>query len=320
MKSPAEWIDRLRSQWQRPTLREQRLLNPSAWPLELMIGKPGAEQIASGSAQLKQHLQAWRQQHTGDVIWQDISYRCADAPVSVPVRWRLHHPSEWIAACNDTRIKRDYELLKALIAQVDQRFHGVLIRQLALLRERPLAEIEQVVEVALELRPGMAQGLPLRAIPVGADSKFLERNRALLVKLLEQRFPGEVSTQGLEAFLGATPGQDHWLLVAALAPGLLPFEQQRVRARELQHKALPARHILVVENIQCLHLLPPLDDAIAVLGAGLDLGWLQAEWLAQRHLAYWGDLDTWGLAMLGRARLAQSGITPLLMEKWVFEK
>jgi hypothetical protein len=101
---------------------------------------------------------------------------------------------------------------------------------------------------------------------------------------------------------------------------LLPFAQQRVRARELRDAPLPAERILLIENDRCLHLLPALPDTIAVLGSGLDLAWLCADWLRERRLAYWGDMDTWGLRMLARARTLQPHLVPLLMDQPLFER
>ncbi len=75
-------------------------------------------------------------------------------------------------------------------------------------------------------------------------------------------------------FLGAVSERDHWLLLMPLQSGIMPFEQLRVRASELQHRPLPTGHILVVENEQCLYQLPSLPDCIAVLGTGLNLGWV----------------------------------------------
>ncbi|MCW9089457.1 MAG: DUF2220 domain-containing protein, partial [Gammaproteobacteria bacterium] len=39
----------------------------------------------------------------------------------------------------------------------------------------------------------------------------------------------------------------------------------------------------------------------------------------ERRLAYWGDIDSWGLTMLARARRHQGAITPLLMGEDLFE-
>jgi hypothetical protein len=56
------------------------------------------------------------------------------------------------------------------------------------------------------------------------------------------------------------------------------------------------------------------------LGAGLDLQWLASPYLAGKQIAYWGDMDTWGLLMLARARLHQPAIKALLMEQVLFEQ
>jgi len=128
-----------------------------------------------------------------------------------------------------------------------------------------------------------------------------------------------VSELGLEAFLDALDESEHWLLVAALAPGLLPFVQQRVRAREIVSRPLPGTHLVIVENERCFYQLPSLPDTVAVLGAGLNLQWLSAAWLQNRRIAYWGDLDTWGLLMLSRARERQPHLESILMSRELFD-
>jgi len=40
----------------------------------------------------------------------------------------------------------------------------------------------------------------------------------------------------------------------------------------------------------------------------------------ERRLAYWGDLDTWGLFMLARARGFQTHLQALLMGRSVFDQ
>jgi hypothetical protein len=62
-----------------------------------------------------------------------------------------------------------------------------------------------------------------------------------------------------------------------------------------------------------------MPDTIAILGAGLNLGWLRAPWLQSRQVAYWGDIDTWGLAMLATARSHLAHLQALLMDSECFE-
>lgn len=331
MKSPAHLAQHLARQWQRADWRERHLLhNPHAWPLRLPIGQPGARSFHDGSADLRAHLQQWKavaEPGLGTVEWAQRAYRDGAAPIDVPTHWVLHKPSEALAAiarfggAEGAQAHAAHQALAAVLVGVDARFHRLLLRRLALWQGTPVEQVIAAARTALQLAPGCAEGKPLRALAVaGNDSKFFERHAALVTALLDERFGGEASRQGLAAFLGACGEDDHWLLVAPLAPGLLPFARQRVRTSELQAAPLPASRILLVENERCLHQLPqPLADTIAILGARLDLGWLAAPWLRERRVAYWGDLDTWGLHMLAVARSHLPHLQALLMDRATFD-
>lgn len=331
MKSPQQLAELLARQWQRANWREQRLLGGAgAWPLQLAIGAPGTRSFREDGAQLRQHLQQWRDIHTqgpGQVQWSQRQYRGGASAIDIPTHWLLRKPSDCIAAIfrlqasGHRDIHASYQALAAVLGAVDPVFHRLLVRRLALWRHLPDAQVVEAAHIALQLSPGCAQGKPLRALAVaGNDSKFFERNDSLLKALLDERFGAEASRQGLAPFLGASHEGEHWLLVAPLAEGLLPFRRMRITASELHGTALPAQRILLVENERCLHQLPtPVADTIAILGSGLDLGWLSAPWLQQRNVAYWGDLDTWGLAMLATARRHLPRLHALMMDRACFD-
>lgn len=331
MKSPSQLADQLVRQWQRGDWREQHLLrNREAWPLRLPIGEPGAASFRDDSAAVRQHLQQWRAvaaHGPGQVEWTARQYRGGATPIDVPTHWVLH-PSDCAAAfaqhadgSGGAQASADYRALTSVLPQVDARFHALLLRRLALWRHLDVAQVVTATRMALQLEPGCARGRPLRALALaGNDSKFFERHAALLTAVMDVRFEGEASRQGLTAFLDASPEGEHWVLVAPLAESLLPFRRQRVTTSELHTTALPAHRILLVENERCLHQLPlPVPDTIAVLGCGLNLAWLSAPWLQARDVAYWGDLDTWGLAMLARARTHLPGLHALLMDRPTFD-
>ena len=320
MKSPADLAARWARQWEVADNREQRLLSADAWPVALSIGRPTASEFAHQTDQVREHVQRWRAVTVGQVIWERVAFRAGSEPVEVPVQWVLDSPSEGVAACGIPDIRREFEFLGTLVAGAPAQFHSLLVRQRQLLLDKSVTEILKAIELSLILARGAAQGKPLRALSLcGVDSKFFERHRQLLVQLLDIRFDGEVSDTGLERFLDAAEDGQHWLLVVPLCEGLLPFAQMRVRASELTANALPGTHLLIVENERCVHQLPELANTVAVLGAGLDLEWVSGAWLGERHVAYWGDLDTWGLWMLAAARCRRPGLTPLLMSREVFE-
>lgn len=332
MKSPAALARQLARQWQQADWRERYLLNAQgAWPLRLTIGLPSAHHFQHDSAQLRQHVQQWRAvvaEELGEVQWESRSYRGGSQPVELPTHWLLPRPSAALAAivqycgAEGAQLRIEHQALAAVLAAVDARFHRLLLRRLALWRGTPVQVVIQAAHIALQLRPGCAHGLPLRALTVaGNDSKFFERHGALITALLDVLFDGAASRQGLVAFLGASAEDEHWLLVAPLAPGLLPFVRQRVPTTELARQPLPGTHVLLVENERCLHLLPQaLAGCVAILGAGLDLAWLaSAPWLQQRRVAYWGDIDTWGLHMLASARGHVPQLQALLMDRATFD-
>lgn len=332
MKSPQELAARLAQQWNGADWRERQLLcTTAAWPLTLSIGQPDPALFLNDVTALRSHLQQWRaveQQDLGRVQWQERRYRGSSDAIAVPTHWQLMKPSQCVAAVSHykapghAQVKSDYTRLSTLIAAVEHPgFRRLLVRRLVQWRDTPTDAVIAAARMALQLEPGCAQGKPLRALAVqGNDSKFFERHASLLTTLLDQRFDGEASRQGLTGFLGALPEDDHWLLIAPLAPRLLPFVRLRVRASELMTTPLPAHRILLVENERCLHQLPqPLPDTIAILGAGLNLGWLAAPWLQARNVAYWGDLDTWGLHMLAMARSHRPQLQALLMDRSTFD-
>lgn len=321
MYSPEELRKKLARQWDNPKLRAERLLLSGSWPLCLSIGKPSARIFAEQAQCVLQHVQLWRQVAVGRVEWEEVSYRASDGPVSMPLRWILNGPSEWINASADPVMSREFRLLEKVIEHVDPIFHPLLVSHRSLWRHKDPQDIISAARLACRLAPGCAKGLPLRLLSgQGVDTKFIENNISLLTRLLDVRFSGEVSEQGLTTFLGAFDESSHWVLVVPLSPGLLPFKKCRVTTAELAETTLAASRVLVVENEQCLHQLPALADTIAILGCGLDVQWLSSSVLDEKHIAYWGDMDSWGLLMLARARRCRPTLDVLLMNRALFEQ
>jgi len=321
VKTPEVLAAKLARQWTDAAIREIRLLSPETWPIKLPIGRPDPELLHADVAGVREHLERWRAVTVGEVTWVSSGYRATSEALDIPQYWQLHSPSQWIEACNDKSISSEYNRLGQIVNAIDPIFHPLIVRQRNQVMARSPEEVIRAAEVAMLLSPGYAGGLPLRALSIrGCDSKFFERNRNLLQQMLIQRF-GELAQKcTLEQFLGAQETGDHWLLVVPLDEDLLPFEQQRIRASELFNNVLPGTHVLIVENERCLYLLPGAPNTVAVLGSGLNLSWLKARWLQQRHVAYWGDIDTWGLLMLARARAACPTLQPLMMDMETFEQ
>jgi hypothetical protein len=322
MKSPAELRIVLRRQWEDATQREARLLcAKDAWPVVASIGRPSPKTLTTDIEAVKRHVLAWRQVRVGKVVWNAVRYRAAADAVEIPTHWRLQKPSEWLDACADVTMRQEFEALATIVEQTESQFHPLLVRRRSLWRGRPMAEVAQAARLAMALAPNCSAGRPLRMLSTGGiDTKFFERNAPLITALLDVRFDGEVSKIGLESFLGAFTEGDHWLLLLDLDGSLLPFKQMRVSSSDLRGTALPGDRLLIIENESSQHQLPSLSRTIAVLGAGFDLGWADADWLSKKKVAYWGDIDTWGLQCLARARKFIRHLDPLLMSSEIFAR
>lgn len=322
MKTPAELAVRWARQWENPDLRESRLLDEAAWPASLPIGRPTPSEIASAWHDVAARIRLWRDVSAGTVRWETATFRATRESIEVPARWEISSPAEWVGAANDRAIRSEYEMLLRILNGTDPIFHATLIRERALWRQKAQEDVVHAGRLCLQLAPGIAEGRPLRAVSLaGIDSKFFERHSSLIVRLLDLRFDGEASRQGLETFLDAWRETDHWLLLADLGtPPILPFPQLRVRATDLATTGLRAGALLIVENENCLHLLPrDLPGVVAVLGTGNDLGWLRSGWSQTTPIGYWGDIDTWGMTLLARARAHAAKLVPILMTREIFD-
>jgi hypothetical protein len=89
------------------------------------------------------------------------------------------------------------------------------------------------------------------------------------------------------------------------------------------------RSVFVTENYINFLAFPNVNDAIVVFGQGFDVGKLaQAPWLHDVPVHYWGDIDTYGFAILDHLRSLLPTVRSMLMdsetlirhqEQWVVE-
>lgn len=210
---------------------------------------------------------------------------------------------------------------RRIVNEIDPLFHSLLLRRRALWQSEPIQEVVLAASLAIQLSPQCANGRPLRTISFErTDTKFFERHEQLLTSLLDLRFDNEVSRMGLESFLGAFREDNHWLLIVDLDGSLLPFKKLRVRSSELLNSPLPGNRLVIIENETSQHQLPQLTGAVAVLGAGFDLSWTSGSWLKSKEVAYWGDIDTWGLRFLAKARMSLPNLEALLMTSEIYDQ
>lgn len=320
MKSPKQLRHRLIRDWGVTSMRVERLLD-GVFPIELNIGKPSAQSIANDTATVRKHIGQWKDVKEGQIEYIKVNYRATGEAITVPNKWVIQDAHEWLRATKDEEIQDEmHRIIKALNSS-SSLYHEIIVRKKHLWKKLSTNNLAKIIEVVGLLEQDCCKGIPLRAFSVaGIDTKFFEGYRTAIIHLLDAKFDNKVSAMGLETFLGAINESAHWVLLADLDGDILPFRSMRVQTSELLSNFCSAQHILIVENEQCLYTLPAMQNTIVVLGAGLDLTWTEADWLQQANVAYWGDIDTWGLVMLSQVRENIPSVTPLLMTKEIFQQ
>ena len=148
----------------------------------------------------------------------------------------------------------------------------------------------------------------------GLDSKFIEKNTAILTELLDFLLPESSIDQtivglkqhGFERRYGLKFDEplirlrllDNSLKSTALAPSdlSLPLSQ-------LSRWKPPCWRVFITENKTNGLSFPAVQDSLVIFGLGYGVDSLaEIAWLADCEIYYWGDIDTHGFSILSRLR------------------
>lgn len=312
-----------RLEWNNTTNLRGRLQGTRSFPISLPLKPPAAGEALMDIDHFHNWINAWRQwSKPSQVKWITRRYRVV-GDVEVPERLDIASVKELIEAIGPAAIRRSQiwaELMAPLLA-LDRNLYEVLIRQILVVEQMTHRAAQQMAKVLPQLRQGLGHGYYLRGLPVqGIDTKFLEGNAPLLTTLLDVIHNGALSRAGgLEAWLGCLPTPSNWLYIRPLCPDLRQqmggFSVLQIPLEQFLARPLPGRKVLVVENTKPGYALPELPNTVAIFGGGRNTQWRLAPWLAERDVAYWGDIDSWGLTILAEARQALPKLEALMMDR-----
>ena len=322
---PSDVVQELRRlEWDNASRLRDRLLGLRGFPISQPLKPPTASHALTDINHFHAWIEAWRRwPRQEQVVWITRQYRALGGQIEVPERVELDSVQALIEALGAEAVTRaqGWQARMQPLLTLDKNLYKTLIRQLQVLETLSIAEIERLSSVLPQLSRGMGEGRYLRALSVrGVDTKFLETHQALLSVLLDAQENGAVTAAGgLEAWLGCRATPSNWLYVRPLSEDVCRqmggFAILQLPLEQLLEQPLPGRRVLVVENSQAGYALPELPDTVAVFGGGRNTRWLKAPWLENRHLAYWGDLDTWGLRILAEARQVQPNLQAVMMDE-----
>lgn len=147
----------------------------------------------------------------------------------------------------------------------------------------------------------------------GVDTKLIERRRGVLAGMLGVPAGADAFTQSLGfARRPATVRLRFDPRVFGFPSG---FTEGVFRLDELDSAVSSASQALIIEN-EATYLAAPIPESGVVLwGKGYDAGNpASLRWLRDVPVAYWGDIDTHGFAILNRVRSRLPQVRSVLMD------
>ena len=207
----------------------------------------------------------------------------------------------------------------------------------AWLARKPLRALElagdwcRLLDVVTWLQDNPRPGIYIRQMHVpGAHSKFVEGHRGVLGELLDAGLPPEsidpdaTGTARFARRYGFLEKPAH-VRFRMLDPArnLLPAADDGERLQDLALDAASfatleadISRVFITENEINYLALPPMNDSMAVFGAGYGFESLdRTHWLSRCRLHYWGDIDTHGFAILDALRRRFGHVQSLLMDR-----
>ena len=201
------------------------------------------------------------------------------------------------------------------------------------LTKRPLRALElaedwsRLLDIIAWLRRHPRPGIYLRQVDIsGVHSKFIEGHRAVLGELLDRVLPHEAieaAASGIGGFcrrygfLDRPARQRFRILDPSLALFLTGTDQDITVTHETFARLdFPVERIFVTENEINFLAFPPATSSLVLFGGGYGFETLaEADWLRNRDIHYWGDLDTHGFAILDQLRKFFPHASSLLMDR-----
>ncbi|MEM7757883.1 MAG: DUF3322 domain-containing protein [Cyanobacteria bacterium P01_A01_bin.40] len=174
--------------------------------------------------------------------------------------------------------------------------------------------------------------LYLRELPIAIHTKFIEENKAIIASLLEVILPSEI--------IQVVDKKKKYIFEHKFS---LKYEEPLVRMRildkqikednnfpvfdlltpssEFEQIKLNAKNCFITENKMNFLTLPNLKDSFAIWGNRYSIQILKSvNWLCDRNIFYWGDIDPDGFKILSQFRSYFPQTISVMMNQYTYQK
>lgn len=324
--TPADLRAQVQRLWERGSLLAGLAGGEELFPRRLALKGPTSRELAERFAEVRDWIARLdgAAQHFR-LAWRSVNHR---------ILGENRVPAEvWIDSLEDALTlisrRRDAERFAAQVSLTRERCPELM----AWLVKRPLRALElaedwaRLLDIVAWLQHHPRPGIYLRQVDIpGVHSKFIEGHRPVLAELLDLALaPDRIDTAagGVGGFCRRYGFRDKPLRLRfrILDPNLALLPTGTDQDLAVTHDTfaslnLPVKRVFITENEINFLAFPLLSESLVLFGAGYGFDTLaEADWLRNREIHYWGDLDTHGFAILDQLRAHFPGAASFLMDR-----
>ncbi|MBK5937136.1 Wadjet anti-phage system protein JetD domain-containing protein [Halorhodospira halophila] len=328
----ADLRQQVQKRWDRGEILAARVSGNALFPLTLRLRRPGSRELADDFAAVRDWAQALAAADRGqrgygfELTWQTVNHR---------VHGRNTLPSGAVVPTEADALRlidrrRQAERFDALCGKTLAAFPELAdwLARYALTALEYADDWDRVLAVLEHFRAHPRPGVYLRQLDIpGVDTKFIEARRRLIMPLLDAVLPEDAvdrQVTGARRFaerygLRQEPPLVRFRLLDP-AQRIAGLSDLSVPAEEFQTLEPAVETVFITENKTNGLAFPECPGALVIFGLGYGLERLaEVPWLHRVRVAYWGDIDTHGFAILDRLRRVLPHAESLLMDRATLE-
>jgi hypothetical protein len=324
MQTPEALRARLRVAWSRN--RHDWLQGGGAWPKSFSTEPPTEAEAMAQWGVFDAWLAQWRKvakTTAGRLKEETRVWQKSLGTQSLPCLWCFDSAEDVAAELGEAnhwrRAKSRFDALTERFAPpAALRWRQVVSRHFDMLAEVDDADFGRICAVLDWLRQHPGTGFYPRQLPIaGIDSKWLEARRSVVAAWVAALRDGDVGDFHAITGLRAPPDRLRLrLLDPTLRQRLGGLADIEAPIDEMAALELGAGRVLIVENLYTGLAIEDRPDTVLFMGRGNAIeAFAQIPWLKDLPIDYWGDLDTYGMAILARLRGYLPQLRSILMDR-----
>ena len=295
------------------------------FPLEITFRKPSGKTLSQDYGKVRDwiallHNNSRAIKGSGYIVeYRNINHQQLGSQ-RIPARILFNSRDDWLGFISKVKAFRQFDELAGSTRRE-------LPELMPWLQLKPLKALElmeswpRLLKVCRYFQLNPKPGRYIRQLDIqGVDSKFIENNKGVLSELLSQALDPEdfdatitgLAENGFERRFGLR--FDEPLIRYRLLDSTAPVTDITVPVSQFIDPGV--RRVFITENKVNGLAFPAVSDAMVIFGLGYGIQSLSSiDWLRDKEIIYWGDIDTHGFAILSRLRHHLPQARSLLMDE-----